>query len=122
MPCAEKNNEVTEYEEVWRPLSPTTGPKRAWILQSGDGKIFLGRIGGSFMALSEGKAGFGARKEEWDSSEGKWSVKYEIGDVEGVSSFAGVGSEEFDGEKDWKEGENVVVLGKEYVVRALEAL
>ena len=122
MPYPERNNAVTEYEEVWRQLAPRAGVKRAWILQSADGNCFLGRIGGSFMALCEGKEEFGARREEWDVDARRWSVKYAIGGVEGVPSFAGVGSEEFEGERGWKEGENVKVLGKEYIVRALEAL
>lgn len=53
MPCANRANAVTEYEEVWRKLSPRPGPKLAWILQSVEGKTFLGRIGGGYMALSQ---------------------------------------------------------------------
>jgi hypothetical protein len=122
MPCAEKGNAVMEYEEVWRKLAPRPGgPKRGWILQSVEGKTFLGRIGGGYIALSE-EAGrrFGARSEEW-SVEGGWRVKYALGDVESVPSLADTGSNELlDGEGDWKIGETVVVFDKEYVVGALE--
>ena len=74
------------------------------------------------MALreAEGKA-FGARREEWDVSKG-WTVTYEIGDVDGVPSLANVGREVFEGEKTWKEGHSVEVLGEQYVVKAWEDL
>lgn len=113
---------VTKYEEVWRNLKPREGVKHAWILQSVDEKCFLGRIGGGYVALreAEGKL-FGARREEWDVSEG-WSVKYKIGDVEGVPSLAARGKEAFDGEERWKIGDNVEVLGEQYVVMAWEDL
>jgi hypothetical protein len=122
MPCAGKGNAITEYEEVWRKLTPRPGGSRqAWILQSLEGKTFLGRIGGGYMALSE-EAGrrFGARSEEW-SVGGGWSVKYALGDVEGVPSLVDTGTNELlDGEGCWKIGETVVIFGKEYVVGALE--
>jgi hypothetical protein len=120
MPCSEKGGAVTEYEEVWRKLSPRPGVKHGWILQSVDGKIFLGRVGGGFMALREGEGkAFGARREEWDVSTG-WSAKYNIGDVDGVPSLAAVGKELFDGEQSWKIDQNVDILGSQYVVRAWE--
>ncbi|OBT49548.1 hypothetical protein VE04_10028, partial [Pseudogymnoascus sp. 24MN13] len=34
MPCAHKNDAVTDYEEVWRKLDLVPGPKRAWIIQT----------------------------------------------------------------------------------------
>ena len=115
-------DEMTEYEEVFRQLTPRPGVKRAWILQSDDEKTFLGRIGGNFMALCEGKEGFCARSEEWDEGERQWRVKYAIGGLEGVASFADTHGVEFEGEGGWKEGQKVVVSGKQYVVRSLEAL
>jgi hypothetical protein len=124
MPYPERNNEVTEYEEVWRKLSPRSGPgpQRAWILESVDGKTFLGRIGGTYMALGEGNdKAFGARREEWDDKDG-WKVKYAIGALEGLLSPAASGVHEFEGEADWKAGEKVDVLGKPYVVRSVEPL
>jgi hypothetical protein len=113
---------VTEYEEVWRNLKPREGVAWAWILQSVDGKTFLGRIGGGYMALrqGEGKA-FGARREEWDVDKG-WSVKYEIGVVGGMPSLAAVGEDVFDGERGWIVGDNVEVLGEQFVVRAWDGL
>ena len=120
MPCPEKGGAVTDYEEVWRGLSPKKGSKHAWILQSVDSKTFLGRIGGAYMALHEGqKGGFGARREEWDVNQG-WDVKYEIGEVEGVPSLAAHGKVVFDGEESWKIGHTVAISSDKYVVRAWE--
>ena len=118
MPCPEKGGVVTEYEEVWRRLEPREGGKYAWILQSVDGKTFLGRIGGEYMALWEGKGNsFGARREEWDVNDG-WVVKYKIGEMESVPSLASVGREIFKAEQRWRAGHTVEIMGREYVVRA----
>lgn len=120
MPCPDRGGAVTKYEEVWRKLNPREGVKHAWILQSMDDKTFLGRIGGGYMALRarEGRS-FGARREEWDVNDG-WSVKYKIGDVEGVPSLAAVEKQMFEGEEGWRTGHNVEVLGEQYMVRAWE--
>lgn len=57
MPCAHKNNAVTDYEEVWRKLDLVPGPKRSWIIEtienSPHGVTCLGRVAGSFMALRQ---------------------------------------------------------------------
>lgn len=122
MPYAENGGVVTEYEEVFRELELLLGAKRAWIIQSIDGKKFLGRVGGRYMALS-GKEGteFGARSEEWNEDEG-WKTKYAIGELSGVPSFASIGSGQVTGEESWKVGEKVKVLGDEYIVRGFEDL
>ncbi|KAG0646856.1 hypothetical protein D0Z07_6491 [Hyphodiscus hymeniophilus] len=120
MPCPERGGAATKYEEVWRNLNPREGVEHAWILQSVDGNIFLGRIGGGYMALREGKReGFGARREEWDIANG-WNVKYEIGSVNGVPSFAAHGKIMFDKEESWKVGNIITISGNEYIVRAWE--
>ncbi|KAF8854873.1 hypothetical protein BDZ45DRAFT_747027 [Acephala macrosclerotiorum] len=136
MPCPEKGMAVTAYEEVWRVLAPKPGPDTgtgsAWILESadaeGDTKTFLGRVGGSYMAM-RGKTGekwkdgeFGARSEGWDVKERRWKDKYVIGYIAGIPSPAELGTGLFDGEDAWKEGAKVTVLGQEYIVRAFEAL
>lgn len=126
MPCAHKNDVVTDYEEVWRKLDPVPGPKRAWIIQSVEngprGGTFLGRVAGSFMALRQSDdLSFSVRSEGLDEN-AQWNVKYAVGQVEGVPSFAGVGISEFEGEEEWKEGNIVSVLGTKYVVRAFEDL
>jgi hypothetical protein len=115
---------MTPYEEVWRELSPLPGPRWAWILQSlGDeGKMFLARIGGGFLALCEGREAFGARREEWDpKGEGEWVVKYALGGVSTLPSMRQVGKV-VDGEEGWKIEDVVNVEGREFVVRAYEKL
>ncbi|KFY45415.1 hypothetical protein V495_02993 [Pseudogymnoascus sp. VKM F-4514 (FW-929)] len=126
MPCAHKNDVVTDYEEVWRKLDPVPGPKRAWIIQSVEdspnGGTFLGRVAGSFMALRQNEdLSFSVRSESLDEN-AQWNAIYAIGKVEGVPSFAGVGVSEFEGEEEWKEGNIVSVLDRKYVVRAFEDL
>ena len=115
---------MTEYEEIWRDVKPTMGGKKAWIIESVDErtKCFFGKIGGGLLAVSEGKKGYGARREEWDAEGKKWTAKYEVGDLEGVPSLVGVGEDEFDGESQWKVGEHVQVQGREFVVLAVEDL
>jgi len=135
MPCPEKGMAVTQYEEVWRVLTPTPGPgegrKSAWILESnaaGETKMFLGRIGGLYMAMrgkvseawKEGE--FGARSEEWDERDRKWKNKHVIGYIAGLPSPAELGTGLFDGEDMWKEKDKVEVLGQEYIVRAFDTV
>lgn len=124
MPCAEKGGVVTDYEEIWRKLEPMAGPdgtKIAWILQSVEGKTFLRRISGAYLALSQEEGHtFGARSEEWNAGAG-WCTKYAI-EAEGVPSFASFDNEHLEGEASWKLGETVEAFGTNYVVRALEVL
>jgi hypothetical protein len=124
MPNPDKRGQVTEYEEIWRDVKPRPGGKKAWIMESVDEgtKCFLGKIGGGFLAVSEGKKGYGARSEEWNADEKKWTIKYEIGDVEGVPSFVRTTEADFDGESSWKVGEKVEVQERKFVVLALETL
>jgi hypothetical protein len=135
IPCPEKDMSVMEYEEVWRVLPPNPGPgeggKTAWIVESanaeGERKTFLGRVGGAYMALSgkEREAWkdreFGVRKEVWNERENKWRAKH-FGDVSKVPSLSGVNTGSFEGEHTWREGEQVVILGQNYIVRAFRAL
>ncbi|KAG9244125.1 hypothetical protein BJ878DRAFT_480463 [Calycina marina] len=125
MPCAEKNGEVTSYEEIWRVVKPSISPGQplAWILQSSeDGKVFIGRIGGTYMAMVQTERGFGARREEWESESKKWKGKYAMGEVEGCASLVGGDGSELDGEEGWSVGCKVELKGTEYVVRAWEKL
>lgn len=126
MPCPERGMEVTEYEEVWREIAPLEGAKRGWILESVDGgrKVMLGMIGGGYLALGDGKdgKGFGARREEWVVGKKEWVAKYAVGEMEGLPSLVGQGDQGFQGEEAWKEGNTVVVIGREYIVRAFELL
>jgi len=87
-----------------------------------DGKSFLGRIAGGFLALGEGEEGFGARREEWDAEGGRWRGRYSIGDVKDLFSFELLGRDMLDGEGAWRAGMEVGIGGREYVVRAFEKL
>jgi len=120
----DNGGKVTDYEEIWRDVKPKPGGKKAWIIESVDEgtKAFLGKIGGGLLAVTQGKKGYGARSEEWDAEGKKWTVKYEVGDVDGVPSFVGSSKAEFDREDGWNVGEKVEVKGREFVVLALEDL
>lgn len=123
MPCPEKGGVITPYEEVWRKIPPSPGSDLSWILQSfGDGKTFIGRIGGGFIALKQGEKEFIAVNETWDSSQGKWMRKYAIGESEGCLSMVSAASRTLPGEEEWAIGATVEVLGEKYVVKAFERL
>ena len=83
--------------------------------------MFLARIGGGFLALYEGREGFGARREEWDSKEGEWVEKYALGNLGGLPSMRQLGKM-INGEEGWGVGDVVTVEGREFVVRAYERL
>lgn len=143
-----------EYEEVWRELpfrEGPEGPKKglSWVLESDDGdlgsgeeevtvtKTFIGRIWGTYLALSQTQthtrqktasgelvvkksgADVSARREEWESG---WKEKYLVGEAAGSLPSMVVG---FDGEGvgSWRiPGEKVEVQGKTYIVRAFEEI
>ncbi|CAI7636340.1 unnamed protein product [Penicillium crustosum] len=143
-----------EYEEVWRELpfrEGPEGPKKglSWVLESDDGdlgsgeeevtvtKTFIGRIWGTYLALSQTQthtrqktasgelvvkksgADVSARREEWESG---WKEKYLVGEAAGSLPSMLVG---FDGEGvgSWRiPGEKVEVQGKTYIVRAFEEI
>ncbi|KAH7165322.1 hypothetical protein EDB81DRAFT_778975 [Dactylonectria macrodidyma] len=124
MPCAEKNNHITPYEEVWRQIHPTLRADRGWILQAdSDGTtIFLGCFGGIFLAMKQDASGvFSVRKEELQDVRGRlqWVMKYESGDGE-LPSLAATNLIEFVGEEQWKEGDEVVIAGDIYRVKELQ--
>ncbi|KAI2708308.1 hypothetical protein CBS147332_6369 [Penicillium roqueforti] len=143
-----------EYEEVWRELPFREGPEGpnkgiSWVLESDDGdlgsgegevtvsKTFIGRIWGTYLALSQTQihsrqktpsgdlvvkksgADVSARREEWESG---WNEKYLVGEAAGSLPSMVVG---FDGEGvgSWRTpGEKVEVQGKTYIVRAFEEI
>jgi len=123
MPCPHRNNAMTDYEEVWRPLPFPAGPQRAWVIQSVDdgGKTLAGQVGGLFLAVQErADGGFSARREEWTEEgwKGSWTVKYLIG--QGTTpSIAATGLKDLGGGQ-WKLGEEVELLGRRYRVLAIE--
>ncbi|GAB7351531.1 hypothetical protein MBLNU459_g2170t2 [Dothideomycetes sp. NU459] len=119
MPNPEKNDEVTEYEEVWGSLPVPSSEQPAWILRNKDesGITYLGRVGSYYQALRKSQEGsFAALREECVS--GSWNVKYAIkGDA--LPSIAQLGQATFDG-KSWSLGQEVSIGGLKYSVIALE--
>lgn len=127
MPCPDRDGEITDYEEVWRTVPARPGPPWGWILQSVDGKCFVGRIGGNFMAMRqlevelEGRKAFGVRLELLEES-GTWWSQWALGlGLESVPSMVGLGRQ-LEGEEGWKAGDVVELAGEEFVVRAWSRL
>ncbi|KAF2703243.1 hypothetical protein K504DRAFT_474097 [Pleomassaria siparia CBS 279.74] len=82
-----KDGVPTSYEEIWRDVTTEfIGDGDAWILQSGDGSTFLGKVGGIFLGMRQTPEGsFAVRKEVLsDSKGGGWKVEFESGAVEGI--------------------------------------
>jgi hypothetical protein len=143
-----------EYEEVWQGLPFREGPEGpgkglSWVLESDDGdlgsgegevtvtKTFIGRIWGTYLALSQiqthtrqktpsgdlvvkkSGADVSARREEWGSG---WNEKYAVGEAAGTLPSMVVGLDG-EGEGSWRiPGEKVEVQGKTYIVRAFEQI
>lgn len=130
-------NTMTPYEEVWRTL-PASSPdifSTAWILRTTDGKTFLGRVGGDFLALKGGNdgpggmVGFCARRQRWDAGEGNWKTLYEAGDLSKIGGLPQMDDSHGQGDKkemEWeatcKVGDLVEALGEKYTVCAIERL
>lgn len=138
---------ITDYEEVWRYLSPlsddrASSPLVAWILESDDGdnlvgqrrltKTFLGRIGDRYLSLRQEQTHttgpdwkvkisggeVSARSEEWCGDH--WEQKYALGSSQHLLPSM---SRDFDlvDQASWgKVGQRVVVGGRWYIVRAFE--
>lgn len=128
MPCPEKGNVMTDYEEVWRdlPVTGESGGRAAWIVQSVDdveGTTFVGRLGNAFMAFRKSRDGsFFAKREEWGEKENRWQTKYLVGD-HSTPWLEGAGDWSLREESSWSVGEVVHDLkGVQYRVRAFEAL
>ncbi|KAH8897596.1 hypothetical protein GQ53DRAFT_837472 [Thozetella sp. PMI_491] len=127
MPCPERNNEITPYEEVWRALPLPAGLERGWVLQGkhGNATSFLGRVGGIFVAMRQRTDGsFAVSKEELVSDVGQpqqWVGQYRSGGHD-LPSLERLGVAEFDGESMWKIDDQVEIEGQGYIVRAIESL
>ncbi|OAA63393.1 hypothetical protein SPI_03556 [Niveomyces insectorum RCEF 264] len=133
MPCSERNNEITPYEEVWRAL-PVEGAGPHWILQSDheDSTAFVGCVGGVFIAMQQRRQGgsFAVVKEEFVGVEGqppRWERRYVSGEFHAqLPSLACRESSTFVGEKvpgtgsSWKMGDEVEMGQRLYKVVAIE--
>ncbi|KAF4465915.1 hypothetical protein FALBO_7229 [Fusarium albosuccineum] len=124
MPYPEKDNQVTPCEEVWRELRPKHGMERGWILQgrSGDDNIFLGKFGGVYLAMLQEKNGpFSTLKEELQDVQGQlqWEEKSRSGSGT-MLSLKKIGTVFVPGEESWQVGEEVIIDGQVYHVRAVQ--
>ncbi|KAL2694895.1 hypothetical protein Neosp_001484 [[Neocosmospora] mangrovei] len=124
MPCVEKGNQVTPYEEVWRELQPNHGMNRGWILQGkADGdNVFLGQYGGIYLAMRQNKEGvFSVLKEELTNVQGRlqWKSVYQSGDLK-LPSLSSMGVISPPEEEKWRIGGRAVFDGQAYQVRAME--
>lgn len=124
MPCVEKGNQVTPYEEVWRELQPNHGMNRGWILQGkedGD-DVFLGQYGGIYLAMRQNKEGvFSVLKEVLTNVHGRlqWEGVYKSGDLK-LPSLSSMGVISLHEEGKWRVGGRAVFDGLVYQVGALE--
>lgn len=110
------------YEEIWRDVTGSPkGQSPAWIIQSVDGSVFLGKLDGLFLGMCQGAEGnFGVRKETSESTTGKWSVSYENGPVQGILTA----EQAVEWEAQLKGsamavGDQIQVSGSDYVIRGL---
>ncbi|RSL40999.1 hypothetical protein CEP54_015947 [Fusarium duplospermum] len=124
MPCVEKGNKVTPYEEVWRELQPNHGMNCGWILQGkfGGDDVFLGQYGGIYLAMRQNKQGvFSVLKEELTNVQGRlqWKKAYQSGELK-LPSLSSMGVVSPPEEERWRVGDKVVFGDMAYYVRALE--
>ena len=123
MACPEKDNALTQYEEVWREL-PVPEDAPAWILESGGGddKIFIGRTAGFFMSFRQKQDGtYSARREDWSESASKWQPKYLVGDQDLPSMHDGAVAELSNG-NGLEPGQIIRLNGRDFHVRASKRL
>lgn len=123
MPCPEKGNAMTEYEEVWRDLPIPSSEGFSWIMQSVDrkGTTFVGRVAGYFLAFEQSYDGsFSAKRQDLDAQSNVWNVTYSIGNgrmpliEECTEASTQFGSQ-------WTIGDIVPIAGDQYRVVALKA-
>lgn len=83
MPCPEKGDAVTPYEEIWREFPAPPKESVSWIIRNDspeNGITFLGRLENAYLAFRKtGDGAFTALREDQDEKTGKWKVKYLIG-------------------------------------------
>lgn len=111
------------YEEVWRDVTPEAkGDSLAWILQSADGSVFLGKICDIFMVMQQKEdKTFSVRKEEL--KDGAWGVSFESGLCDGLPKADEVVLLEPSFEKEKKKvGDTIEIGGSEYVIRGIDVL
>ena len=80
MPNPGAGGEIQPYREVWRRLPINQDSVDTVILESDDGKSFIGRVGNWEIGLSEGVTFLAIRRDQKESS--GWAELYCIGGEE----------------------------------------
>lgn len=122
MPAPHLGGKIVPYEEIWHEFPAPPPGSVSWILESSDGKTFMGKIGGDFIALAEkssGVEGFAAVKEQTDSATKNWSTVYSTGPSESLQRMSKI-SGSLKGEREWAKDTIVDVDGVNFIVRAVE--
>ncbi|OAP55555.1 hypothetical protein AYL99_10528 [Fonsecaea erecta] len=116
----EGNGVPVDYEEVWRDVTgKAESDDSAWILQSVDGSVFLGKVGDTFLGMQQsGKGDFAVRKEVYNSEAGVWEGVFEAGTAQSIPRAADV-LRDFGQRKGQtaEKGETFHVCNREYIIR-----
>jgi hypothetical protein len=116
----EGNGNLVDYEELWRDVTrKAESDNSAWILQSVDGSMFLGRVGDIFLGMQQKeKEKFAVRKEVFTSKAGEWDAVFEAGLVQSIPRAVHVLRDLGQGEgKTAEQGQTIHVCDREYIVR-----
>ncbi|OQU99838.1 hypothetical protein CLAIMM_05416 [Cladophialophora immunda] len=115
----EGNGVPEDYEEVWHDVTgKAESDNSAWILQSVDGSMFLGKVGDIFLGMQQRGGNFAVRKEVYTSETGEWDGVFEAGLVQSIPRAVDVLRELDQGEgKTAEQGQAVCVCNSEYIVR-----
>ncbi|EXF75779.1 hypothetical protein CFIO01_11568 [Colletotrichum fioriniae PJ7] len=78
-PCPHKNGVPTDYKEVWRDVTRRGADKTpSWIIQSTDGRTFIGKVGVIYLAIHKASdVEFAARREDYKPQHGIWECTFE---------------------------------------------
>lgn len=95
------------YEEVWRRYK-IEEDVRCVLLQSVEGNLWVGRIGGRELGMGEVRKGFVAWR--WERRQERWEEVYSVGKVEVLPRIPEQGIV-------GKQGERVELGGESWIVR-----
>ncbi|KAH0432222.1 hypothetical protein CcaCcLH18_06577 [Colletotrichum camelliae] len=118
-PCPHKGGAPTDYEEMWRDITSKSSPSEtSWIIQSKDGMIFIGKVGGIYLAIQKcaGRS-FAARREDRHVSSASWEVSFESGDVSRLPRAFQVVEVLEKTSQTWAINQEITINGGDYVFR-----
>lgn len=108
----------TAYEEVWRDVTSKRDPgEMSWILQSSDGTTFVGKVGGTYVAMSKTRSVFQARREDRLDGDSAWTLTFESD--AGLPKAAEVIESVEGAAATWTEGQTVRITDTEFVFRGV---